>query len=349
VLALVASTGLLIAGCGNGGGSTSSSSAPVKAGGTLHVSQGEEVITLDALTAFDSWSVNVVSQINETLFKVNAKGENEPWLVSDVKESPDAREWTFHLRQGVKFSDGKPMTSADVLYTLERARKDATWGPLLEGITSLEAPSSSTISITTAKSAPELEAILSQWSFGVVPKNLGGASEKAFAQHPVGTGPFMLGPWKHGESLVLERNPDYWDKGQPYLDKIVFQTVPNPDSRVAQLKGGQLDVIYQPAWAQIASIEAAPELEVGEYPRGFATFLVLNGREGPFKDPRAREAVSLALDREGIAAAANLPAPGSRRRFPTRTRASRPPPATSPRQRSCSPPPSPGVSIPASR
>ncbi|HEU4600237.1 MAG TPA: ABC transporter substrate-binding protein, partial [Solirubrobacterales bacterium] len=238
--------------------------------------------------------------INEPMFRANADGENEPWLVTDVETTDNQRVWTFKVRKGVKFSDGQPLTSADFLFTFETARKSAIWAPLLASISKLEAPSPSTFRIICAKPAPELPAVLGQWSFGIVPKNYGGVSEKEFAEHPVGTGPFVLGAWKRGESVTLEKNPGYWDAGKPYLDKVVLKTVSSPESRVAQLKGGQLDLVAGPPWSQVSAIESAPELSIGETPLVYDQFLILNSRNPLFQDQRVREAVELAIDRPGI-------------------------------------------------
>ncbi|HET7119735.1 MAG TPA: ABC transporter substrate-binding protein [Solirubrobacterales bacterium] len=294
----------MLAGCG-GGSSTSSGggSAEVAPGGTLHVSQGEEVVTLDPLVATDPSSVNVVSQINEPLFRVTAEGEAEPWLVTKVEKSKDQRVWTFHLRGGVSFTNGNPLTSADVLFTLERARKSVNWGSVLEGVESITTPSPSTFVIKNSSPAPELPALLSQWSFGIIPTNFGGASEKEFAQHPVGTGPFVLGSWKRGESLTLDKNDNYWEKDRPYLQSVVLQAVPNGQSRVAQLQGGQLDLIYSPPWAQVESIENTPGLAVGDFPLGYVQYLILNSRDPLFQNEKVREAVDLALDRDGMVSA----------------------------------------------
>ena len=295
---------LIIAGCGGSSSSgTSDSSAKEttpKAGGTLRISLEAEVDTINPLESAIFPGVTVDSQIVEPLFKPNAKEEVEPWLVTSVKKTDDERVWTLKLRQGVKFSSGAPMTSADVLFTLEEARKSPYWESLLAGIEKVEAPSPSTIVITNSKPTPELEAVLSQWSFGIVPKNWGGESEKQFAQHPIGTGPFVLGPWKHGESITLEKNPDYWEKERPYLDKVIFQTVNSPESRVAQLKGGQLDVVFEPPSSQLDAIEATPGLTVGNYPLGIVQFLILNSRDPLFQNQKVREAVELAVDREGL-------------------------------------------------
>ncbi|HET7120839.1 MAG TPA: ABC transporter substrate-binding protein [Solirubrobacterales bacterium] len=297
--ALAVAVALLVVGCGGGGSSSGDSGAKPKAGGTLRLSQGEEVLTLDPLEALDGFSVNLVSQINESLFKVNAEGKNEPWLLSNVQTSSDQRVWTLSLKDGVKFSDGSPMTSADVLFTFETAKKSPIWGSFFEADT-FKAPSPTTFVIKSEKPAPELPAILSQWSFGIVPKDYGGVSEKEFAASPVGTGPFMLEKWKRGEAITLAKNPNYWDQGKPYLDKVVFQSVPNPQSRTAQLKGGQLDLISNPSWPQVASIESTPGLRFGEYALGYSQAVSLNNRLPLFQNPKVREAVYLALDREGM-------------------------------------------------
>jgi peptide/nickel transport system substrate-binding protein len=306
-LALFALVALIAAGCGGGSGGTSGSSgaeATPKAGGTLRISQGGEAVNIDPLESTEFSSINVISQIVEPLFKLNAEEELEPWLATKVEKSKDERVWTLGLRQGVKFSNGQPLTSADVLFTLEEARKSLYWESLLAGIEKVEAPSPSTIVITNSKPAPELEVTLSQWSFGIVPKDLGGMTEKEFAEHPIGTGPFVLGPWKHGESITLEKNRDYWEKDRPYLDKVVFQTVNSPESRVAQLKGGQLEAIVEPPYSQLEAIESTPGLKVGNYPMGFVQFLILNSRDPLFQNEKVREAVELAVDREGLNAAA---------------------------------------------
>lgn len=302
VVALVALVAAAAVG-GCGGGSSSSSGATgedPQAGGTLRLSQGEEVIVLDALESLDTSSINVISQINEPLFKLNAENEIEPWLVTQTQKSPDQRVWTLSLRPGVKFSTGDPMTSRDVLFTLEQARKSTYWEELFSGVQKIEAPSPSTVVIKNRKPSPELEVLLSQWSFGVVPDGYGGKTYKEFQQEPIGTGPFMLGAWKHGESVTLTKNPLYWEEGRPYLDKVVFQTVNSADSRVAQLKGGQLDAIYSPPWPQLKALESNPDVTVGEFPLGYSWYLKLNSRTPLFENQKVREAAEFAIDRESL-------------------------------------------------
>jgi peptide/nickel transport system substrate-binding protein len=297
---------IAIAGCGGAGsssggaGSSGGSSGTPSYGGTATVGQGEEISSLDPLVAYLNGEVYVSSQISEPLWRENTEGKLVPWLLESAQMSDGAKVWTLHLKKNVKFSTGKPMTSADVLFTLERARKSASWESLLEGITKVTAPNASTIVITNKEPAAELPAMLSQWSFGVVPDNLAGESEKEFSSHPIGTGPFKLVSWKRGEAVTLEKNPYYWMKGRPYLDKLVFKTIADPNSRVTQLEGGELNVAYAVPWSQVESIEDGSETEFDKFQMGILKAMQVNARKPLFQNPKVREALNLGIDREGM-------------------------------------------------
>jgi peptide/nickel transport system substrate-binding protein len=303
-LAIVA---FVLSGCGGGGGGGTSggeASAPPKHGGSLHFAQIEETATLDPFKSIGVQEITTVGQITEPLFKTNKQEETVPWLVTKYEKSPDLRTWTLHLRQGVKFSDGKPMTAADVVFTLEKAKQSPYWGSTVEPISKVRETSPSTVMIEAEDPTPAMPAILSLFATGIIPKGFGGMSEKEFAEHPIGTGPFMVGPWKHGQSLTLEANPHYWRKGLPYLESVVFDTVPDDNARVAQLKGGELDVIAEPPWSQLSAIESTPGLNLFQLEDGFTDYLIVNAEKPLFKDSKAREAINLALNREDIVKAA---------------------------------------------
>lgn len=309
VLAVISLALALLTGCGgsSGGGESSSSggdsAGTPQPGGTLTVALSEELNTLDPQQSIYPNETWVTAQISEPLWREGADGKLVPWLIEKVETSQGERVWTLTLKSGIKFSNGQEMTSADVLFTLEKARKSEFWEELLEGITKVEAPSPSTIVITNAKPAAELPTLLSQWSFGIEPKDLAGESDEEFASKPIGTGPFMVGNWKRGEALTLVKNPHYWVKGQPYVDQLSLKIVPDANSRVTQLNSDQANVIYAPPWSQVEGIEAGPETEFEDYPLGFVKLLTVNGREALFKNPKVREAVNLGLDREGMVAA----------------------------------------------
>jgi peptide/nickel transport system substrate-binding protein len=312
-LALVAAVG--VAGCGGGGttggggsgGSSGSaeSDAKAKPGGTLTIADSGEALTLDPTAIVENNSIHVVTQIVEPLFKANMEGKIEPWLAESMKVSPDHKTWTVTLRKGIKFSNGQPLTAADVVFSLENVRKSEAWAFMFEGIEKVHQTSPLTAVITTRKPTLKLEGRLSlPFAGAIIPKNFGGESEQEFASHPIGTGPFELASWKRGETLTLEKNPHYWKSGLPLLEKVVFQTVPDVNSRTTQLRSGELDVIASPPWSQIASLESDPELRVGIYALGLVDSLGLDQKDPLFKNPKVREAVNLAIDREGIVKAA---------------------------------------------
>ncbi len=312
-LAIFAVLVVVVAGCGSGSSSSSTSggsggggesAGTPKQGGTINVTNAEENITLNPLLAYVPADVNVISAINESLFKENSEGKTVPWLVEQFETAENEKVWTLHLKKNVKFSDGKPMTSADVVFSLESVKKSEVYGALLENVTAIEAPNGSTVVIKNKVPAPETPLNLSQWSFGIMPKNFGGESEAEFGEHPIGTGPFEFVSWKKGESMTLAKNPHYWIPDRPYLSKIVFHTVEDPNSRASQLRGGELDLIYQPPWEQLESIENAPETEVVDTPLGISFQIMLNVRKPLFQNKKIREAFNIALDREGIVQAA---------------------------------------------
>jgi peptide/nickel transport system substrate-binding protein len=309
--------GAVAAGCGGGGtssggggGNTGNADsgegeAKAKPGGTLTIADSGEALTLDPTKIIENNSIHVVTQIVEPLFKANAQGKIEPWLAEAMKVSPDHKTWTLTLRKGVKFSNGQPLTAADVVFSLENVIKSEFWGFMFEGIATVKAASPNTVVITTKKPTAKLEGSLSlPFAAAIIPKNFGGESEKEFAQHPIGTGPFVFASWKHGESLTLGKNPDYWKQGLPLLEKIVFKNVPDVNSRTTQLRAGELGAMFAPDWSQLSSLESDPNVHVGIYAMGMLDSVGLNMKNPSFQNPKVREAVSLALNREGIITAA---------------------------------------------
>ncbi len=312
---------MVVAGCGGGGTSSSGgggnggeasnaapsggeSEAKAKPGGTLTIADYDEPISLNPFMVADVLSSHAVTQMFEPLFKADLEGKLEPWLAESMKASPDHKTFTVTLRKGVKFSDGKPMTSADVAFSLETIRKSPVWGIMFELVESVKATGPDTVVIKTSKPAAKLEGQLSLPFAAIVPKDFGGMSEEEFAEHPIGTGPFAYASWKRGESLTFEKNKYYWKSGLPLLDKLVFEMVPNVNSRDSQLRAGELDVVASPDWSQLSAMESESNLHVGVYKASILDSLGLNMKEPQFQNKKVREAINLAIDREGIVKAA---------------------------------------------
>ena len=306
--AVVAATALamLAAACSSGGGSTggspaSSSAAPTR-GGDLVIARTADSQSMNNTTVFQNESIWVFEQMFENLYTVTPDGKSvQPWLATGYTVSPNKLTYTFTLRSGVTFSTGKPLTAADVKFSIDQATAATQgWGYINAAIKDTRAPSASTFVIDLKYPWAPLIADLSLFSNGIVPAGYGGQTETAFYQHPVGTGPFKWGSWEKGKQLELVRNDTYWQKGKPYLDSVTWTDTGDSNTRNLQLKGGQADIDEFPAWSTVAQLKATPDVRVDLFPSTRTDYLAFNNTRKPFNDPHVRRAIAYALDRESL-------------------------------------------------
>lgn len=292
----------LLAACG--GSSTSSprsSGGKPRKGGSLTFARNSDTSSVDPAAVGDNESIWVVSTLFDRLYQSSPKGDGTslPSLATGHTLSADKLTWTFPLRAGVKFSDGTPMTSADVKYSIDRCTKSDENGYMNVSIDSVTTPDPQTVVIRT-KYQTELLGIVSYFANGVLPKDLRGRSAKAFFKAPVGTGPFAMTTWDIGRKMILKRNPHYWRVGLPYLDQVTFTVVADDNSRILQLRGGQADVIESPPWSQFSTIKAERGVSVMTFPSTIVDFLSLNQRVAQLADVDVRNAMSLAINRDDL-------------------------------------------------
>ncbi|MGH3748628.1 MAG: ABC transporter substrate-binding protein, partial [Micromonosporaceae bacterium] len=156
-------------------------------------------------------------------------------------EQPSPKEWVFHLREGVKFHDGKPLAAEDVKFSIERlAESESPLGPLWESLDAVEATDDSTVTIRTKE--PLGGSMLANLSLLYVTP-AATTEEKDFFDKPVGTGPFQVKNFVPGERLDLKANAKYWD-GKPKLNTLNFRNIPEESSRVTALRSGEVDVVW---------------------------------------------------------------------------------------------------------
>ena len=271
-----------LAGCGGSSGSSSgtaaaASGAPVQ-GGDLVIARTADSQSMNNTTVFDNESIWVFEQIFQTLYTVTPNGKGvQPMLATSYKVSADKKTYTFTLRSGVKFSTGQPMTSADVKFSIDQASAAAKgWGYINTAIKSVDAPTPSTVVVNLKYPWAPLLADLSLFSNGIVPANYGGKTETQFYNAPVGTGPFKWDYWHKGSALKLVRNPNYWEKGKPYLNSVTWTDVPSDNTRELQLKGGQAQVDEFPAWSTVASLKTTPNVTMNLFNSTRTDYLAFN-------------------------------------------------------------------------
>jgi len=303
---ITASALLVLAACGSGGGSGGSGGTPATSGpvhgGDLVFAAVQDAQSMNNTTVFDNNSIWIFEQIFQPLYTVTNNGKGvRPWLATSYTMSTDKKTYTFKLRPGVKFSNGKAMTSADVKFSIDQNRKAAQgWAYLDSAISSVDAPNPSTVVIHLKFPWAPLLADLSIFANGIVPNNYDGQTEAQFYQHPIGTGPFKWDYWHKGQALKLVRNPFYWQHGLPYLNSITWTDVANDNTRELQLKGGQAQIDQTPAWSTVSSLKSTPGVVMHLFNSTQTNYLAFNELRKPFQDVHVRRAISLAIDRNAL-------------------------------------------------
>ena len=280
------------------------SSAPVR-GGTLNFGRETGPTQLDPANSIVGGDVYTLDKIFEPLYITSVAGQLVPWLASGHTVSSDGKNWTFHVRPGVKFSDGKPLVAEDVVFSITRAAHDQN-GPLSfldSALKDLSAKGNSKVVAQLHEAWAPFLSDISVFANAIVPANFGGATAKSFFTHPVGTGPFELKSMTKGAGATLIRNPHYWQPGKPYLDEVVFSYIPDDNSRVLQLKSGEVSVISAVPPAQVSSLKADSSVVVGLFPAWSVDLLFFNEKLPQFKDRHVRRAIAHALNIPAIARA----------------------------------------------
>ena len=241
-------------------------------GGTLTVGLGYEIDTLNPYAT--GFLGDVQAAVLEGLVAPDSNAQYVPVLATEVptldnggiKLSKDGKTMTvtYKLREGVKWSDGEPFTAEDVAFTWNAVKNPDFLAESKDGtddVTSIDTPDPLTVVVNYNTVAPDFASTL--FTFGILPKHVLEGQDlntTDFNQKPVGTGPFMVKEYQAGQFVVLERNPNYWEKADdgtqlPYLDSIVFRMIPDSNTLVTQLKSGEVTMAYSVPYSQIAGFE----------------------------------------------------------------------------------------------
>ena len=294
------------------GGATAGSSAPAASAGggsgTLKYARTTGPTSLDPHNTIAAGDVYTLNQIFEPLYITDVKGELQPHLATGHTVSADGKTYTFTMRKGVTFSDGSPLTSKDVVFSLLRSR-DFPKSPLgfLDGaIKTVTAKDDLTVVVGLKQPWAPLISDISAFSNSIVPDKLQGKTAAAFFEAPIGSGPFTLKSWTKGGTVVLARNTKYWQAGLPYLDGVEFSIVSDDNQLVQQLQGSQVDVIDSVPPANVADIKSNTALTLINAPQWSVDLLLFNEKVAHFADPHVRRAISHLVNRKQISQAATF-------------------------------------------
>nr|MBA2302477.1 ABC transporter substrate-binding protein [Acidobacteriota bacterium] len=231
----------------------------------------------------------------------------ERWSIED-----GGRTYRFHLRPGVRWHDGAPFTSADVTFTFEHAllKYHSRTRATLEGlVTAIETPDDLTVVFRLARPYAPLLQRLDVVEASIIPKHLYAGQDVLTGEatrRPVGTGPFRFVSYAPADRVVLERNPDYFRKGFPRVDRLVFRILPNVSTAVSALEAGEVDYVGGVPGPDVARLRTTAGIAVVSGTGGSGgsvcqDVLIPNLARPPFADARVRRAMAHTIDRSFIA------------------------------------------------
>jgi peptide/nickel transport system substrate-binding protein len=276
-----------------------SSATPVSAQGTLRVALPSNVNTLDpAKTKIgEEYIINFL--VYSGLTELDPSGKAKPDLAESWTASEDQKTWTFKLRHGVKFHDGREFDSGDAKATIARVMDKTTGSTArvnFDIVDSIETPDKYTIVFKLKIPYSGFADILGDRQTRIVPKD----KLDSIATKPVGTGPFELTEFKPGDRIVLKKNPNYYVKGTPKLDGIVFRIMPETAARVAALDAGAVDLVWDLPPEIIDQLKNNPKIKIDSVPTSSWDGLIMNASQKPFDDVRVRKAISLVIDKKAL-------------------------------------------------
>ena len=277
-----------------------------KRGGTVTMGLELDIPGFDPLKVgvFDTSAQSAAALIFDTLTTLDDAGAAAPKLATSWSHSDDYKTWTFKLRPGVKFHDGSPFNAQAVKWNFDRQKDPANkcrCAFYIAGISGLDAPDDETIVYHLTNPAAMLPETLSMPSVNNVIQSPAAIQAKGddYSRNPVGTGPFLLKSWTAGDRMVLERNPDYWKPGHPYLDRVALKPLPDAQARFASLQSGGADIVWDDEFDadNIKKAQGDPSLVVHKYVGSGSGVYAVNTKVAPFDDIRVRQALVMALDR----------------------------------------------------
>ena len=313
-----------------------------------------DVPSLDTINVGDTTSHDVADNIYNGLVNYRTEITSSEHKLTDIIPelaeswtiSPDGKIYTFKLRKGVKFHNGREFEATDVKYSIERLanpknaskglltlgalpfiglkkfQEEAKEGKPEIGIEGIKVLDKYTVEFSLEQMIPFVLHVLAMPYYFAVPKEEVDKWGKDFNTHPVGTGPFMFKEWKRGKRVVLVKNPNYWEKGLPYLDTLIFEIIPSDIIRLGRFENGQLEyvdntsipsarfesIINDERWNKLGAdkirtiekIEDPSKTLIMKKPLFSTEYLGMNVESELFRDKNIRKAFNYAVDKQKI-------------------------------------------------
>ncbi|SNX70710.1 peptide/nickel transport system substrate-binding protein [Bacillus oleivorans] len=313
---LLLALSLVLAACSSGddssdGGSNSDNDA---AQTTLIYGRGADSTSLDPAVVTDGESLKVTENIFDTLLNYEEEStEVVAGLATEWKVSDDSLTYTFTLREDVKFHDGTDFNADAVVYNFERWMSGGTDGAYIyyaamfggfkedagHVIESVTAVDPYTVEFKLKRPQAPFLKNLAMGPFGIASPTALEENPDTFGENPVGTGPFVFKEWKRNDTITLERNSDYWG-GEPKLEQVIFRVIPDNSARLTALKTGEIDLMDGVNPSDVSQVESDSSLQLLLRQGMNIGYFGFNTEEEPFDDPKVRQALNHAVDKQAI-------------------------------------------------
>ncbi len=264
----------------------------------VRVAYGADATNLDPRLATDVSSGLVNDLFYDGLVMWDEELNVQPLVAEDYELTEEV--FTFYLREGVKFHDGKELTAEDVKYTFDTIRDpdfEARNLPLYEPVAEIEIVDDYTVKFHLSEpNAP----LIYYLHVGIIPKHIAEEEGDEYLQtNPVGAGPFEFVEWSPNDYIELKANDDYWD-GRPHIDKIMFKPIPEDVTRRVELETGGVHIAFPVPPEDVERMQEDPDVDLQEQPGSGFEYISFDHTQPPFDDVRVRQAIAYAIDREEI-------------------------------------------------
>jgi peptide/nickel transport system substrate-binding protein len=276
--------------------------AEARVGGTLKAAFDHDPAGFDPAKATLGMSHAVIEQVYSTLTALDADAKPYPDLAESVDVSGDGLTYTFKLRGGVKFHDGTPLAAEDVKFTVERLKDPKlgySYSAQLSPVKSVEIVDSLTVKLVLSEPSGPLLVNLAFPGSSIVSKKIVESGHDLNAL-PLGTGPYKFVSYQPRTVIVMERNPDYYETPKPYIQRLEYHIISDATAITTALQSGVVNfsnVIPAKDWE---SIKANPQLTAAPIEGGRWFWIMVNNTKPPFDNPKVRQAIAYAIDRQAI-------------------------------------------------
>lgn len=297
ILALILALAMA-AGCGGG----KATETAAKWNGVINISLNQDPPKLDPTASTALVDRHVFQSLFDKLIDLDEKGKLIPMLAEKWDISPDGKTYTFSLRKGVKFHDGTDFNAEAVKFNFERNMdKASNRRNELKEVSKVTVVDQYTVKVELSKPFAPFLSILADRAGMIVSPAAVKKYGQDFMSNPVGTGPFVFKERIKASSITLEKNPNYWQKGLPKADKIVYKILTDANVALMNLKSGQVDLTNRFPFNETNNYKNDPKISMVNEPGLGFRGLMFNVSKAPFNSYDITQAVELLIDREAIA------------------------------------------------